>query len=66
MPYKPKCGGLGAGWSQNKTDYYAMYYQMYKHRYKYRYLEKKNEKNKIDLNLDYKQELINRGLLIIK
>jgi hypothetical protein len=63
MPYKPKCGGLGAGWSQNKSHYYAMYYEMYKHRYKQRYLEKKN---KIDLNLDYKQELINSGLLIIK
>ncbi len=62
MPYKPNCGGVGRGWSQNKTHYYAMYYQMYKHRYKERYLEQKNSTKN---NIDYKQQLINIGFLKI-
>jgi len=63
MPYKPNCGGVGKGWSQNKTDYYTRYYQMYKYRYKNRYLE---QKNKIEPNIDYKQQLIDIGFLIVK
>ena len=63
MPiYKPNCQGVGKGWSQHKTHYYAMYYEMYKHRYKYRYLEKKN---KVEPNLDYKKLLIECGFLKI-
>ena len=63
MVFKPKCQGVGKGWSLNKTDYYAMYYQIYKHRYQQRYIE---QKNKIDLNIDYKQQLIDCGFLIVK
>jgi hypothetical protein len=64
MPsYKPNGQGLGKGYSLDKTRYYQLYYQMYKHRYKYRQLEKKNEKN---TEIDYKQQLIDCGFLIIK
>jgi hypothetical protein len=63
MVFKPNCQGVGKGYSLDKTRYYQLYYQMYHHRYKYRQLEKKN---KIDLNIDYKQQLIDCGFLIIK
>jgi len=63
MVFKPNCQGVGKGWSQDRTRYYQLYYDMYKHRYKYRQLEKKNE---IDLKIDYKQQLIDCGFLIIK
>lgn len=63
MVFKPNCQGVGKGWSLCKSDYYRTYYILYKERYKQRYLE---QKNKIDLKINYKQELIDLGFLIVK
>ena len=63
MPYKPNCQGMGKGCSLDKTRYYAIYYQMYKHRYQQRYLERQNSTKD---NINYKQQLIDCGFLIVK
>jgi hypothetical protein len=63
MPNKQKGGrgSIGAGFSLDKTRYYAMYYEMYKHTYKIRYQE---QREKPPDNTDYKQKFIDAGFLI--
>ena len=56
-------GGVGAGCSLDRSRYYALYYEMYKHRYKERYIK---QRDKPPDNIDYKQQLINCGFLIVK
>ena len=58
-------GCVGAGYSLNRTRYYALYYQNYKHKYKEYYINKIKKQEQED-NIDYKQQFINFGFLIIK
>ena len=58
-------GCVGAGFSLSRSRYYALYYQNYKHKYKEYYINKIKKEEQED-SIDYKQQFVNFGFLIIK